>query len=185
MQKGEGYLLEFIKEKKSNLNWLNNSSFTYQDVEFFGGTMWTYFNNSNPVDMWFAQSAMNDYKYIRDSLYRRIRPEDTVNMHNVFVTNLLDWLEKHRDKKRVVISHHSPVENPNSNFKGSKYHHAYNSYDMLEIIESYQPDLHVYGHTHESDDQMIGKTRVISNPYGYHNYQQNSLFDPKGMQIEI
>jgi hypothetical protein len=36
---------------------------------------------------------------------------------------------------------------------------AFNSLDMILVIEKYQPALWVYGHTHECDDQMIGKTR--------------------------
>ncbi|HWX55154.1 MAG TPA: hypothetical protein VN176_11250 [Verrucomicrobiae bacterium] len=35
------------------------------------------------------------------------------------------------------------------------------------MIERHQPVLWVYGHTHECDDQTIGKTRIISNQLGY------------------
>ena len=44
---------------------------------------------------------------------------------------------------------------------------AFNSLDMTDIIKKHQPDLWVYGHTHECDDQTIGKTRIISNQLGY------------------
>ena len=68
---------------------------------------------------------------------------------------------------RVVISHNAPVINPNSKYKGGPLTPAFNSLDMVEIIETHQPALWVYGHTHECDDQTIGQTRIISNQLGY------------------
>jgi len=38
---------------------------------------------------------------------------------------------------------------------------------MIKIIDRYQSDLWVYGHTHQPNDQTFGKTRIISNPRGY------------------
>jgi len=67
---------------------------------------------------------------------------------------------------RVVISHNAPVINPNSKYKGGPLT-PFNSLDMVEIIETHQPALWVYGHTHECDDQMIGQTQIISNQLGY------------------
>ncbi len=62
---------------------------------------------------------------------------------------------------RVVISHNAPVINPKFKYKGGALTPAFNSLDMVEIIETYQPGLCVYGHTHECDDQTIGQTRII------------------------
>jgi hypothetical protein len=44
---------------------------------------------------------------------------------------------------------------------------AFVSTDMFQLIQRYQPELWVYGHTHESCDYFVGKTRLISNPLGY------------------
>jgi Icc-related predicted phosphoesterase len=59
---------------------------------------------------------------------------------------------------------------------------------MVEIIETHQPALWVYGHTHECGDQMIGRTRIISNQLGY----PGSLggfeckdFDEAGLPVEL
>ena len=43
----------------------------------------------------------------------------------------------------------------------------FNYLDMVEIVGTYKPALWVYGHTHECDDQMIRRTRIISNQLGY------------------
>jgi Icc-related predicted phosphoesterase len=85
------------------------------------------------------------------------RPVDSVALHTKFVTNLLDWFDEDLGGSRVVISHTAPVINPNTNYGG----------DMIEVIEKHQPALWIYGHTHECDDQMLGKTRIISNQLGY------------------
>ncbi len=143
-----------------------------EEVNFFGGTMWTDFGGSQEL-MDLAQSRMQDFKLIKywDKL---LTPQDTVEMHNVFKENLIRWFETPMDGPRVVITHHAPVINPRSKHLGTPLTVAFNSLDMLEIIEKYQPDLWIYGHTHECDDQMIGKTRIISNQYGYY---PNALVD--------
>ncbi|HOO82866.1 MAG TPA: hypothetical protein PK513_10230 [Alphaproteobacteria bacterium] len=59
---------------------------------------------------------------------------------------------------------------------------------MQDIIEKHQPDLWIYGHTHECDDQAIGKTRIISNQLGYPNRHggfECAGFDERGKEIEI
>jgi hypothetical protein len=65
---------------------------------------------------------------------------------------------------------------------------AFNSLDMIEVIEKYQPNLWVYGHTHECDDQMLGSTRIISNQRGYPKSRigfECEGFDPGGVLTEI
>ena len=59
---------------------------------------------------------------------------------------------------------------------------------MLPIIEKHQPALWVYGHTHECDDQMIGRTRIISNQRGYPDRAggfESTGFDKAGLAVEI
>jgi len=80
---------------------------------------------------------------------------------------LLNWFGKNLSGPRVVISHNAPVIDPNSKYKGGPLTPAFNSLDMVEIIAIHQPALWVYGHTHECDDQTIGRTRIISNQLGY------------------
>ena len=97
-----------------------------------------------------------------------------------------DFLVKH--KARVVISHHAPAVNPNTKYGNSELMPAFNSLDMLLIIEKYQPNIWVYGHTHECDDQTIGNTRIISNQRGYPRHFdacECEGFDESGVMIKI
>jgi hypothetical protein len=63
---------------------------------------------------------------------------------------------------KVVISHHAPVINPNTRYRASPLQPAFNSLDMIEVIEKYQPNLWVYGHTHECDDQTCSAQPELS-----------------------
>jgi hypothetical protein len=58
----------------------------------------------------------------------------------------------------------------------------------VKVIEEFQPALWVYGHTHECDDQRMGKTRIISNQLGYPNSFggfESEGFDSAGFAVEI
>jgi predicted phosphodiesterase len=167
MDAGEYAFKDYIATHQSNITWLNNSDFILDDVHFFGGTMWTDFNKSDPIAIQNAWNAMNDFSQIILPNGQRLSPFDTIKMHEDFREKLVVWLEKYHDKKRVIISHHSPVKNPNTKYENSNLQAAFNSLDMVEIIEKYQPDLWIYGHTHECDHHRIGKTQIISNQLGY------------------
>ena len=138
-------------------------------VHFFGGTMWTNFNNADYRAMLTAQSQMNDFRLIYLSEGQVLRPIDTIALHNQFIDKLLAWFKSDLVGPRIVISHHAPVVNPNTQYLNSPLMPAFNSVDMQGIIDLYQPFLWVYGHTHECDDHMVGLTRVISNQLGYPN----------------
>jgi len=167
---------------------LSDESISIDNVNFFGGTMWTNFSNGSLKDMDFARHNMNDFRLIRTDNNNLLKPVDTIDFHNSFVEKLIKWFEKPLDGSRIVITHHAPVINPNSEYIGSSLSPAFNSLDMLDIIEKYQPDLWVYGHTHECDGQAIGKTRIVSNQRGYPDYDGSyecSNFDPTGIPIII
>ena len=50
--------------------------------------------------------------------------------------------------------------------------------NMEDFILEHQPRLWVHGHTHESFDYRIGKTRVVFNPRGYASIEENKGFRP-------
>ena len=182
----------YITKEIPILSWLrDNESTLFLDthkVSIFGGTMWTDFNKANPLSMWNAEKNMNDFKVIRTKQLHRITANILVDLHEQFKVELLAYLNKYKDSpdvKKLVITHHAPVINSNSAYNASKLRDAYNSLDMIELIHEYQPDLWVYGHTHEQDDQRMGKTRIVSNPLGYYQHQVNKDFESDGLLIEI
>lgn len=147
----------FLQDEAKNINGVN----------FFGGTMWTNFMNGDLSAMEIARQQMNDFKLIRASNNKILKPADTIKFHDEFVEKLLKWFNEKIDGPRIVISHHAPVNNPKTKYSNHPLRPAFVSNDLLTIIEKYQPDLWIYGHTHECDDKKIGRTRIISNQLGY------------------
>lgn len=39
--------------------------------------------------------------------------------------------------------------------------------DLLDVIERHRPALWIDGHTHDSFDYRVGRTRIVCNPKGY------------------
>lgn len=179
---------EWLAERHPNVRFLQDEAVTIDGVHFFGGTMWTDFNGVDQAAMTHAEQGMNDYSQIMLPNGQFLKPIDTVAYHMSFVESLKRWFENGLTGKRGVISHHAPVVNPNTQHGNSPYMPAYNSLDMLTIIETYQPALWVYGHTHECDDQMVESTRIISNQHGYPGYggkYKCAGFDKTGLMVEV
>jgi Icc-related predicted phosphoesterase len=94
------------------------------------------------------------------------------------------WLAANVQPGDVVVTHHLPAEESvHPKYKGS----ALNDFflcDVRKLIETAQPALWIHGHTHESCDYQIGRTRVVCNPYGYAGHEVNRAFDP-GKCVEL
>jgi predicted phosphodiesterase len=157
-----------------------NVYFLEQDERFFeigdravrvlGCVLWTDFSvngveNQNAA-MAAAAARMNDFRLI---LFRGhiLRPTDTLELHLASRA----WLESHlrvpHDGPTIVITHHAPSDRSQPpQFVGGALAPAFTS-DLDRLVEIYQPDLWIHGHTHWSVDYRIGKTRVYSNQRGY------------------
>ncbi|MFB2892638.1 metallophosphoesterase [Aerosakkonemataceae cyanobacterium BLCC-F50] len=188
MPEEERKFRQWLSERHPNVTLLLDEAIAVDGVHFFGGTMWTDFDCGNSQAMRTAQQQMNDYYKIYQPDGQPLTPAQTIVLHEIYKEKLIAWFENDLSGARVVISHHAPVMNPNTQYKDSPFWPAFHSLDMLPLIESYQPALWVYGHTHECDDQTIGKTRVISNQSGYPNHLtifECPDFDLKGQAIEV
>lgn len=165
---------------------LQNEEYIYEDVRFLGGTLWTSFNNS-PTTMLAAEYGMNDFRIIKtnftdpgswESSERTFRPQDAQNEHFKTVEFLEQKLaEPTETRATVVATHHGPsmqsVHNKFVNEGDLNYAYASALDDLVE-----QTDLWVHGHTHESLDYELGKSRVVCNPRGYVGHAVNHNFNP-------
>jgi Icc-related predicted phosphoesterase len=178
----------WLAETHPHVKLLQDEAVTIGSANFFGGTMWTDFTGADQRAMEIAGSQMNDFRLIRNPDQSPFNPIDSVELHKNYVSKLLTWFGENLTGPRVVISHTAPVINLNSKFKDSPLKPAFNSLDMLQVIKKYQPNLWVYGHTHECDRQMIGKTRIISNQLGYPARDggfECKDFDSAGLAVEL
>ena len=172
---------EYICNSTKEIVWLRDSCYSFDDYEFFGGTMWTDFKDSDIDAMRYAKYNMNDYRMIWNE-GRNLMPGDTIGFHEEFKGKLVSFLRRNREKKKVIISHHAPVINPKSIHKGSYLEPAFNASDIEEIIKRYKPNYWFYGHTHECDNQIVGRTQIISNQSGYPKI--NGEYECKGFNPE-
>ncbi len=179
---------EWLKSNHPNVHFLRDESISIDGVYFFGGTMWTNFNGGDLKAMDTARCQMNDFRLIKKLDGSPLLPSDTLQLHDHYVEKLLAWFDQDLTGPRVVISHHAPVINPKTQYMGSPLMPAFNSLDIQDIIEKHQPDLWIYGHTHECDDQPIGKTRIISNQLGYPDRRggfECAGFDEDGKEVDL
>ena len=50
--------------------------------------------------------------------------------------------------------------------------------NLESFVQEFRPALWIHGHTHESFDYRIGKTRIVCNPRGYASTAENKKFRP-------
>jgi len=169
----------FHEKIKSNVHLLNNCSLKINDIDFLFTTLWS---NISPTNQWYIYSSMNDFRIIKHG-------EDTfsVEQYNFLHQESLEFLNEAfisiSAAKSVVVTHHVPTfMNYPSKFKGNALNEAF-AVELFDLIEQYQPDCWIYGHTHSNTkDFSIGKTRLITNQFGYlqngehEHFENNKVF---------
>jgi Icc-related predicted phosphoesterase len=76
----------------------------------------------------------------------------------------------------VVVTHHAPSKaSIKPQYAGDHLMNGAYSSDLSEfILANPQIKLWTHGHTHDVFDYMIGSTRVVCNPRGYHLYEERA-----------
>lgn len=150
-------------------NFAQKSVIVIGNTRYLCCTLWTDFAlQGDPARaMATAQRVMNDYKYIRHGAagFRRIRPSDTAIAH----ANHRAWLEAQLSApfsgKTIVVTHHCPHPNLSAEERGD-IDPVYGS-DLLPLMERYQPDAWLFGHTHWQAEATVGRTQVQNLSLGY------------------
>lgn len=135
---------------------------------FLCATLWTDMRLGGSISDNTAEAAkvMNDYKHIRVAGrgYARLRPADTIAIHQ----DHLAWLEHSLATPfvgdTVVVSHHAPL--PNCLPDGHVLPAAYAS-DLSATILKYQPIVWAHGHVHQHCTVQLGKTHILNVSLGY------------------
>jgi UDP-2,3-diacylglucosamine pyrophosphatase LpxH len=147
--------------------WENNTKLI-DGVLFVGATLWTDFNNRNPLAMNAIQGGMNDYKYIGDMSGNPITPEFIYDRHMDSRRFIENALKLHRYTRTVVFTHMAPTyKSLNQQHCGNALDPAYAS-DLSELIlDNPQIKYWIHGHTHQNESYDVGTTKVIANQMGY------------------
>ena len=163
-----------VAARDSQVHFLENTEFVFQNVRFLGCTLWTDFSilglEHRALAMWRAEQQMADYRLIRLSPYfSRLRPQDTASLHFASLKWLKDQLELPFAGHTVVVTHHAPsAKSFNPKYQTDQLSAAFAS-NLEELIENSSIDLWIHGHTHYCVDFVLHSTRILSNQRGYPN----------------
>lgn len=168
---------------RADVRVLDDRTTTVAGVRFIGCTLWTDFELQTPAldaraSMVTAAQRMADFTRIRCSPgFRRLTPRDTVSLHGVSRAFIERELATPHDGPTVVVTHHAPsIRSLRDEHRGDELSSAFAS-DLEALIEAFDIDLWIHGHTHHCVDYEIGATRVLSNQAGY-PHEDRSAYDP-------
>ncbi len=106
----------------------------------------------------------------------KFSPEKSVTEHKETMRLLKEALASRPTEKWVVVGHHAPskISTKPQYERDVIVNGAYSS-DLSEfILDHPQIKVWTHGHTHHNFDYMIGSTRIVANPRGYINYEEQA-----------
>ena len=170
------WILRKVFADFTNLYILDKQFTIIDNVVFFGGTLWTDMNGSDPDTMRTNRGLMNDYNCINNTSEEGMKvfmPQDSVDDHKKFLAELNKVLGVYPTQPTVVVGHHAPSKaSTHPRYKNeTTMNGAYSSNLDNFILDNRQIKLWTHGHTHEDFDYMIGTTRIVCNPRGYDGYE--------------
>lgn len=171
-----------------NVHVLENETFVIDNTAFICATLWTDYHRNNPLALDVARMRLNDHRFISHE-GGMFTPELAYEKHmaskNFIFTEVKNL--KSQGMKVVVVTHHCPSElSIHERYQGPENYLLNSAFasSLDEEILATEPDLWIHGHTHDSFDYMIGKTRVVCNPRGYKGSDLNTAFNPE-LVIEV
>lgn len=171
--------IDYLKKNMpENITYLDNDYVDIGEYIIFGGTMYSDYKlyPNKELSQRIGEMYLNDFRcvYIYDKKIKAVRPvntDDYISYHSLFKRRLNKCI-KETNKPIIVISHFAPSSQSISSkyTKGNQVSiNASYASNMDKYIKS-NPKIKywIHGHMHDEFDYMIGDTRVICCPFGYH-----------------
>lgn len=164
-------LLPTHKKIKENVFMVNNQVVELQGIDFIFSTMWSKIQR-NTLDV---LKGMADFRKIKFN-EERFSINHFNEVHEVAFNFLSRAVES--DSKKVVITHHLPSNECNvDEFKGSVLNEAF-CVEKTNFILNHGIDYWIYGHSHRNlNDFRIGNTKMITNQFGYVDWNEQNSFN--------
>jgi len=182
-------------EMPINFTFLDDDVYYIDNVRIIGGTLWT--EVTDPFMVWQGPKVMADYQVIGIKKFiapgftkvegnpnRKLTVNDTTGAHIQTRDFIIYELQKPWNGKTIVMTHHMPhPECVAERFKRSNLNCFFMT-NLDDILEKYDIDYWVCGHTHNSFDVEVHDTRILCNPMGYHGVELNQDFN-EGLVFEL
>ena len=154
---------------------LENEAVVLDGVRFLGSTLWTDFACGKQMRN--CQHMMSDFEVIHDGVSGSITPETILKVHQDSIAWLDDQFTNHPHAgPNIVVTHHAPsYQSQHPRFAGSPISGGFCS-NQEHRIQRWKPDVWIHGHVHDPMDYRIGQTRILCNPWGYPDEENDMGF---------
>ena len=152
-----------------NVNVLQSTAEKYEDVWFFGDTLWTDFKHEDPLIKLASQHGINDFKAISHGMMK-FTPDACVLMHQKQRKYLELMIRETQGQRRVVVTHFLPSYETvapqwkNGSTDALNYYFSSSCDDLIDLMDGGH---WVFGHTHDHRDLKLGEVQMFCNPVGY------------------
>lgn len=140
------------------IRFLNNESFSYQGIHFYGGCMWSQLHHKYP------QIAFTDAGMINLSKDVGLHENAVIKLWEGFKDGLDKHIETYGDENTVVISHFSPsidFDNPFIPPRDDCFLTYYFCAPMDKYIKEMKLKAWFYGHNHYSTQKVIEESGCL------------------------
>lgn len=154
---------------------LDGDSVTVDGVKIAGCGMW--------YDNYFADSEFNmddsmmRYRwslYMNDYTHIRVKGERGLMYNGGYTFDYLKYARKQEEKlvqiysdAKVILTHIAPTFKHFTHKYDTISESTFYQFDGRRFLNEHDERVWVFGHTHETHDFKIGKTRLLCNPIGY------------------
>ncbi len=159
----------------SDIVFLENEEWIFQEVRFLGCTMWTDLFSEGDEKAAALGKSLNDFRKISytDGAFNQEIFTDLYHRSRFWLT---EQLKKPFAGKTVVITHHAPTEWSWNDSPTALKKLAYCN-DLKELFHEYEISAWFHGHVHSLGDYRISGARILSNPRGYFGRKLVDQFD--------
>jgi UDP-2,3-diacylglucosamine pyrophosphatase LpxH len=159
--------LKLVFKRYNNLHIVSEGELIeVDDTAFVCGTMWTDFNNEDPITLMNAPKMISDFRQIVDGHFT-VKPSTILKKFKSF-NHWVDSLDLSSYNKTILVTHHSPtfkVEHPI--YENERIMNGLFASNCEKLLSKF--DYAFYGHMHQGLDVEINDCKVLSNARGYPN----------------
>ena len=151
--------LIYFQSNHPNFTFMDNDIVEIEGQRFLGTTLWF---RDHPDNFWYSRQ-MNDFSQIKD-FHKNVYKENE---------KAINFLTQEMKEGDIILTHHAPSKLCQMKRYGTNSLDRFYICEMDDLILERNPKIWTHGHQHQQHNFMLGETRIISNPFGYKNYQEN------------